>query len=85
MFYPEHPAYNDALAQAIRVAARYPIDSKAGARVWYDKDQNTMGVASRDDPSYRNESLETVAYVQRWDKRTIQIRQDGADSTFVPA
>lgn len=83
MAYYNHPDYDNALRQAAIIARQYPIDSQAGARVWYDRAQDKMDVASRDDPNFSNTKLETVAYAQKWAECTVQIREAGAISTFM--
>jgi len=77
----EHPAYNDALRQAVRIAAASPIWNSAAARIWVNGDK--MGVAGRYDPEFSDGIGLTVAYVQKWDAATVQIRESGAASTFV--
>lgn len=69
-----HPALNDALRQAVRIASNKPIERKADARIWYDLTNDTVGVADSSDPRYGDQTLETVAYVQRWDEHTVEIR-----------
>jgi len=78
-----HPKYNDAMRRAVIVAAKFEIGNRAGARVYYNPLNDEIGVINRHHKDFYNGDLRTIAYVQRWDKTTVEIRETGAASTFV--
>lgn len=83
MIYHNHADYDKAIACGVRLAAQFAVGRVAGARVWYDARNDDIGACSREHVNFDNADLETVAFVQRWDKSTIQVRESGAQSTFV--
>jgi len=70
----KHPAYNDALRQAIKLAA-----AGTEAAVYWD----TKGVMVRDAHAPRPDGAQVVCIAQRWNEQTIQLRFSGARSEWV--
>jgi hypothetical protein len=78
MIYHNHPDYDHAIAAGVRLAQSNPV-----ARVWYDPTTDNIGACSIDHANFDNSDLETIAYCQRWDFRTIEVRlQSGSE--YVP-
>ena len=72
----KHPAYNDALRQAIKLAA-----AGTEASVYYDG----KGVMVRSAYAPKPDGAAVVCIAQRWDEKTIQLRFSGARSEWVHA
>ncbi len=81
MPHDSHPAYQDAIRQAVRIAANCPISNNADARVWFNASHDTIGVSACNDRNFTNPDLETIAYVQRWNDRTVKIREQSESYT----
>lgn len=72
---------NEAKQLAVSFAAQEHIGSAASVRIYRAKGGN-IGVALRDDPEFSDDSLITIAFAQKWDKNTVELRNDSG-STFV--
>jgi hypothetical protein len=69
----DHPAYDDAMQQAVRLAARGTT-----AAVYIEDGKMFVCAAGQRPPQ-----VNTVCIAQRWDDKTVQLRFDGAQSEWV--
>lgn len=83
MIYHNHLSYDRAIDAGIRIAEQESDLMRTGARVWYNPFNDNIGACGRTHENFHNSELETVAYCQRWDDTTIQIRRDRGEVTFV--
>jgi len=76
-----YPAgYDDAIAQAVRCAARHPVSDYRNGCYWVYQDGQTMFVRHSSDP--KPEGAVGVCIAQRWDEQRVQLRFTGARSEW---
>lgn len=94
--YHNHPAYDAAIAHAMKRAAtigdREGVNKRAEVRVWYHPETDTIGVSARGEQHYDTADRETVALVRFWGHKRnvngdvlgceVECRERGAMFTF---